>query len=91
MHAKYSNLWRERATKVNFSHQLSHNHIPVQNKNGIMAFLWRGYSFPNSFLYARCFLAAQLIIWAVDTPQNSHAAQEPDMYATAAQPTLSKK
>jgi hypothetical protein len=49
------------------------NDIQIQNKNGIMAFLWRGYSFPKSFLYARCFLAAQFIIWAVDTPQNSHA------------------
>jgi hypothetical protein len=47
----------------------------VQKKNGNMALLWRGYSFPNSFLYARCFFAAQLIIWPVDTAQNSHATQ----------------
>jgi hypothetical protein len=64
-YAHYSNLrgvyWEDDARR------------PDQNKNGNMAFLWRGYSLPNSFLYAHCFFAAQLIIWAVDTAQNSHA------------------
>ena len=40
---------------------------------GNIAFLPFGYAFPNSFLYARCFFAAQMYICPEATTRNTHA------------------
>lgn len=58
---------------------------------GNMAFLLFGYAFPNSFLYARCFFAAQIYICPVETTRNIQAVKLPVITAMVNQEMLSKK
>lgn len=44
-----------------------------------MAFLPRGYAFPNSFLYWLCFFSAQIAIWTVATTINKIAGEKSEI------------
>lgn len=66
-----------RRDSVNIIMILTYPKLPhPQNKNGIIAFRPLGYFAPNSFLYALCFLRAQIPIWVEATARNTNAIAE---------------